>query len=247
MDCKYCGQHCQKWGRQLSGCQRWYCTYCRKTQQAAYRNLACQKNTNVLISQLVCESVSIRGIGRALHIATNTVLRKIIAIARCIEKPPIPLHHPVFEMDELRTYVQRKGNEYRIAYALCPDTKAVIDFTVGKRSKRTLRSVVNTLLLSGVQLIKTDHLNIYRTLIPAKNHCCKAYQTNHIERNNLNLRTHLKGLSRRTICFSKSRAVLEACVRIYFWGGYRYNYVRKPAAHSTFGYNGLYRCPMVWG
>jgi insertion element IS1 protein InsB len=62
-------------------------------------------------------------------------------------------------MDELRTYVKHKGNEHWVVYAICPQTKAVIDFIVGKRSKRTLKMVVNTLLLSGVETIKTDKLN----------------------------------------------------------------------------------------
>jgi insertion element IS1 protein InsB len=227
MDCKYCDQCCIKWGRLADGGQRYYCKVCCKTQQARYKYTGCTKMINRQIAVLVCESVGIRGIGRVLGIATGTVLRKILHIARHIEKPPIPLNRAAFELDELRTYIGYKGNEYWIAYALCPDTKTVIDFTVGKRSKRTLRSVVNTLLLSGVSIIKTDQLNLYRALIPAERHCCKAYHTNHIERNNLNLRTHLKRLGRRTICFSRSRAVLEASVRIYFWGGYHHSCSQK--------------------
>jgi insertion element IS1 protein InsB len=67
-------------------------------------------------------------------------------------------------MDELRTYLQHKGNEYWIAYAIGPDTKAVIDFTVGKRSKRTLKVVVNTLLLSGVKIVKIDKTKYLQSL-----------------------------------------------------------------------------------
>jgi insertion element IS1 protein InsB len=136
-------------------------------------------------------------------------------------------------MDELRTYVKHKGNDCWIAYAICPYSKTVVDFAVGKRNKRVLRQVVNTLLLSGVHFIKTDKLNIYRSLIPPAIHINAAYNTNHIERNNLNLRTHIKRLCRRTICFSKSRAVLEACMRIYFWGGYSYKFTRRPVESAA--------------
>jgi insertion element IS1 protein InsB len=183
-----------------------------------YKNNGCHKGIGGQISVLVCEGVGIRGIGRILGIAVGTVLRKILQIASRIMKPPVPLHRPAFEMDELRTYVKHKGNEYWIAYTLCPQSKAVIDFALGKRGRRTLRMVVNTLLLSGVATIYTDKLNIYRTLVPPSRQTCTAYCTNHIERNNLNLRTHLKRLGRRTICFSKSRAMLEGCAKIYFWG-----------------------------
>jgi insertion element IS1 protein InsB len=218
MNCKNCNKPCIKWGLQKSGCQRWYCKGCKRAQQAVYKNNGCNNGIDRQISVLVCESVGIRSIGRILKIATATVLRKIVAVAAAITKPPVPLKRTAFEMDELRTYVKHKGNEYWIAYALCPQSRAVIDFTVGKRSKRTLKMVVNTLLLSGVETIKTDKLNIYQSLIPAHRHISKAYSTNHIERHNLNLRTHLKRLGRRTICFSKSLALLEACVKIYFWG-----------------------------
>jgi insertion element IS1 protein InsB len=201
MECKYCGKACIKWGQQKTGRQRYYCNGCNRTQQAAYSSSGCAKNINRQIGQLVCESVGIRGIGRVLCIAVSTVLRKIKQIAAGMAKPPIPLNRPAFEMDELRTYIKHKGNEpclpagrYWIAYAICPEDKQVVDFVVGKRSKRTLKMVVNTLLLSGVGLIKTDKLNIYGSLIPAKRHCQAIYGTNHIERHNLNLRTHLKRL-----------------------------------------------------
>jgi insertion element IS1 protein InsB len=152
-----------------------------------------------------------------LRIALSTVKRKIVSVARRIQKPPIPVGRSSFELDELRTYIKRKENQYWVAYALCSETKQVIDFIVGKRSKRVLRSIVNTLLSSGVKTIKTDKLNIYQSLIPSDRHVSNAYNINHIERNNLNLRTHLKRLSRRTICFSKSLIMLEACLKIYFW------------------------------
>jgi insertion element IS1 protein InsB len=39
-----------------------------------------------------------------------------------------------------------------------------------------------------------------------------------IERKNLSIRTDIKRLSRGTICFSRSRIMLENCLKIYFWG-----------------------------
>jgi transposase-like protein len=41
------------------------------------------------------------------------------------------------------------------------------------------------------------------------------YCTNKIERHNLTLRTHLKRLVRKTLCFTKSDEMLENCVRLY--------------------------------
>nr|WP_299117406.1 IS1 family transposase [uncultured Winogradskyella sp.] len=66
--------------------------------------------------------------------------------------------------------------------------------------------------------IYTDGLNIYPGMIPEVIHKQFQYCTNIIERHNLTLRTHIKRLSRKTICFSKSKIYLEAHLKIYFWG-----------------------------
>ena len=217
MECNYCSSKCQKAGRQRTGIQKYYCAYCKKYQQKEYSFRACSPNIKVILPKLVCNSVGVRGISRVLDIAASTVLRRIKKIAASIPKPPVPLNRKSFEIDELRTYIGNKQNQYWVAYVLCSETKRVIDFIVGKRSKRTLRMVVNTALCSGVETIKTDKLNIYQTLIPGERHISSAYNINYIERHNLNLRTHLKRLSRRTICYTKSLAMLTACLKIYFW------------------------------
>jgi IS1 family transposase len=138
-------------------------------------------------------------------------------MGKTIANPPIRLQQANVEIDELRTIIGNKQNQYWIAYALNRSTGEVMDFIVGKRSKRTLRMLVNTLLLSGAEKISTDRLNIYRSLIPGEVHDDKRYDTNRIERKNLSIRTHIKRLSRRTICFSRSRVMLESCLKIYFW------------------------------
>jgi len=138
-------------------------------------------------------------------------------IAAKIKKPAIILRQAAVEVDELKTYVGRKKNQYWIAYALSRQTGKVVDFIVGKRTKRTLTVLTDALLLAKADRMYTDKLVIYRTLIPKLIHKPGGRLTNHIERNNLNLRTHLKRLSRRTICFSRSAVMLTACLRIYFW------------------------------
>ena len=70
MDCKYCTRNCRRSGKRKNGIQRDYCGLCGKYQQAIYRNKAYEGRINHLISDLVCEGVGIRGIGRVLKIAT---------------------------------------------------------------------------------------------------------------------------------------------------------------------------------
>ncbi len=78
--------------------------------------------------------------------------------------------------------------------------------------------ILTTLNNAQAQYIYTDPLQHYRSLIPLQIHKVKRGGTNHIERHNLNLRMHLKRLNRRTICFSRSVAMLAAVLKIYFWG-----------------------------
>lgn len=119
-------------------------------------------------------------------------------------------------MDEM--YTRINGKRRWITYAINRKTKQVIDFVVGRRSNDTISKVVNTVLLLNPKKIYTDRFLSYRSLIPKSIHKVTRYQTNRIERFNLNLRTHLKRLSRKTLCYSKSREVLEAILKIYFWG-----------------------------
>jgi len=217
MECNYCGQPCRRSGRQKSGVQRYYCGKCSKYQQGAYTYRACRGATDGYIRSLSCESVGIRGIARILKIASGTVISRIREIARNIDQPVFAEDRPTIEVDELWTYVGRKANEYWVAYALDRRTRQVIDFVVGKRTKGTLKLLIDRLLLLYPKTIRTDRLTVYQHLIPKSLHKSGAYLINRIERKNLSIRTHLKRLSRKTICFSKSIVMLESCLKLYFW------------------------------
>ncbi len=123
-----------------------------------------------------------------------------------------------YEVDEMRTYIGNKKRLYWVVYALRRDTKEVIDFKVGKRNSKTLQRVLDTVQLSEPKKVHTDRLSLYKNLIPTVLHCTHQYNINHIERKNLSIRTHLKRLAKKTICFSRSKEMLEACLSIYFWG-----------------------------
>lgn len=180
MQCQFCKAECQRAGRQKNGAQKHYCKGCTKYQQASYVYKAYRKTVNEMISRLLCEGVGIRGIARVLEISIGTVLKRIEQMGKRICKPAIVMNQAELEVDKLRTFIGRKGNEYWLAYALNKENRKVVDFVVGKRSKRTLRILIDTLLLSGVRIIRTDGLNIYRTLIPHGRHRYGPYCINHI-------------------------------------------------------------------
>src|SRR5258708_18622964 len=217
MECKYCSQRCRRSGRQKNGVQRYYCKGCLRYQQETYRYRACHGTMNGYSGSLSCESVGIRGIARVLRVATGTISTRIRIIAEKIGRPVVTDVRPTFEVDELWTYIGRKENEYWVAYALDRRTRQVVDFVIGKRTKRTLKELIDRLLLLNPKAIRTDRLTLYQRIIPKHLYRSGSYCINHIERKNLSIRTHLKRLSRRTICFSRSIGMLQNCLKLYFW------------------------------
>jgi len=211
MECKYCGQDCRRSGRQRNGTQRYCCKGCLKYQQENYRYRACNRMTDNYIRSLSCESVGIRGIARVLGVAKGTVANRIQLLAKGIKRPALN-QAATFEVDELWTYIGRKEDEYWIAYALNRKTRQVVDFVIGKRTKSTLKELIDRLLLSNPKIIRTDRLTVYQRIIPKELHRSGSYCINRIERKNLSIRTHLKRLSRRTICFTRSIHMLESCL-----------------------------------
>ena len=216
IDCRICNGKTIKYGTTRQHKQRYKCKNCNHTFLLSYCNNACVTGTNHSITEYIKEGCGIRSISRLLKISCTTVLKEIIRIASAIKKPLIAMGKE-YELDEICTYVKRKANMRWIVYAITKDTNEVVDFTVGSRTNKTLQRVTDTLILSNARMVYTDKLPQYNTLLPEKIHCTQQYGTNHIERNNLTLRTHLKRLNRRTICFSKSVKMLMACLTIYFW------------------------------
>jgi insertion element IS1 protein InsB len=216
MKCMLCEGNCVKNGKTKELTQRYKCKQCGKTFMEKYINKA-YVVANKSITALLKEGSGIRSMARLLQISCTTVLKRIVSIAKAIEKPIISFNKS-YEVDELRTYCTCKTKLLWVVYALQKDTKKVVEFAVGSRTKRTLQKVISTLCMSEATTIHTDKLNLYGFIIPHAMHNTKQYGTNNIERKNLSLRTHVKRLNRRTICFSKNVFLLCACLRIYFWG-----------------------------
>jgi len=221
--CTRCGVGCPtckstviiKHGKTKTGKQRYCCKKCGKRFIKEYSYNAHKANLNDEIIVLTKEGLGIRSTARVLKISATTLLKRIITIAKGIEQPRIVMGKS-YEVDEMRVFIGKKSRLRWIVYALDRESKTVANFNVGRRTNRTLKLVIKSLELSNARKIYTDKLKNYRYLISKKLHNTQIHSTNHIERKNLSLRTHLKRLNRKTICFSRSLVVLMANLRIYF-------------------------------
>lgn len=215
MNCKKCNCHCIKKGFNKTT-QKYYCKSCKLYQQKKYVYRICSAVDKNTISKLTCIGVSISGISKFTGISKSHIINLIKEIA---QKITIHLPNEVgqeYEMDELRSFIKHKSNLSYLTYAINKQSRQVIDFVIGSRTKENLNKVVQKINSLKPKRIFTDKLNIYPTLISSAIHRPSAYKINHIERFNLTLRTHIKRLSRKTICFSKSAYMFECVLKIYF-------------------------------
>lgn len=217
MKCLYCTALCKKkgWYKLI---QRYQCLVCNKYQRAIYIKPIISDGKKEQVKALSNEGLGNSAISRLLKISKSSVQRTLLALSRQVLKPIIIEENQQYEIDELRTYISNKKNECWIIYALNKNTKQIIDFVVGRRTKANINKVVESLKKLNPTKIYSDKLNTYQSIIPKAIHNTIQYNINHIERKNLDLRTHIKSLGRKTICYAKSQDVLSAILQLYFYG-----------------------------
>lgn len=217
--CIYCSSNqCIKKGKRNKK-QRYQCKSCKKYQLKEYTYTLYDKKHDKTILSLNAESIGISSLARHLKYSKATILRRIAYLASKVKRPRLLEFGQVYEVDEMWTYVSNcKEREVKwVTHAINRKTNQVVDFVVGRRTKENLAIIINKLKILYPKKIITDKLSSYPNLIYPVNHDTTRYSNNKIERSNLNLRTHIKRLSRKTICYSKSEKMLENCVLLYFY------------------------------
>ena len=216
MRCRYCRNECIKKGK-IKGIQRYQCKICKKYQQAAYSRQRIAQEKYEWVRNLNNEGNSISGIGRLLKIAKSSVQRIMERLVLTLRKPAFNEEGESYEIDEVRTFCGNKQNEIWLIYAINRRTKQVIDFIVGGRTKENIQNVLNSVLKLRPKYIYSDGLNIYKSLIKSEIHKVYLRCTNYIERKNLTLRTQLKPLNRKTLCFTRSATMLHCKFHLWAW------------------------------
>ena len=67
----------------------------------------------------------------------------------------------------------------------------------------------------GITRYYTDKAGVYRRHLPSEQHTVGKLSMQKIERKHLTLRTRLKRLARKTLCFSRSRAMHDLLIGVY--------------------------------
>ncbi len=127
--------------------QRYKCKVCNKRFQVAYMYKAYNSNTNEFIIDLLKEGCGLRSISRILKISKNTVLSRMLKISNAIKVPYFDKQGCKFEVDEMFIKIANGENQNWLIYGIERETKSLIGFVVGGRTKESISQLINKILI----------------------------------------------------------------------------------------------------
>ena len=116
------------------------------------------------------------------------------------------------ELDEMWSFVLTKENQRWLWLAIDHDTRAILAYTFGKRKDEVFKQLKVLLEPFSITMFYTDDWGSYERNIASAKHTISKKNTQAIERKNLTLRTRIKRLCRKTICYSKSEFMHDTVI-----------------------------------
>jgi IS1 family transposase/transposase-like protein len=195
--------------------QKYRCRGCRRQFITRYTYRGCQPAVRALVVPMTMNSSGLRDIARVLSVSANTVLKTTRGRAARIAEPRVPPRIKGLEVDEFWSFVKDKAHQCWCWYGLNRATTRIAAYVLGRRTDRSRRQLAEKLSGCAVGNFYTDDWQSYAKTLPPERHTISKAEALNIGRHNLNSRTHLKRLHRRTICFSKSDELHAAVIKLY--------------------------------
>jgi len=218
--CPECGsQHFKKNGHIHNGKQNHQCKDCGRQFVLDAVNHVIGEEQRIVVARLLREKISLHGICRAIGVSIRWLMDFMVA---CFEAVPAHLYvQPIassrealigcleVEADELWSFVQKKTNKQWVWLAMDKQTRQILAFHVGDRSRASAKQLWANIpaVYREQATFYTDQYEAYTDVIPAAQHKAitkHARKTNHIERFNNTLRQRISRLVRHTLAFSKN-------------------------------------------
>jgi len=231
--------HCQsdqivKRGKTARGTQRYLCqnTLCPKGSFLLDScNRGCLPEVKQTIIDMSLNASGVRDTARSLHICPNTVLRELkkkeavlesvnTALLRTLNPPEVTWDleragEAEAEMDEMWSFVRHKGNPRWLWHAIDHHTGKVLAYVFGRRKDAVFLRLKALLEPFGLTRYYTDYWGAYTRHLDPAVHCPGKRNTQKIERKHLTLRTRIKRLVRKTICFSKTTQMHDIVIGLF--------------------------------
>ncbi len=229
--------HCQsdqivKRGKTARGTPRYLCqnTLCAKESFLLdYCNRGCLPEVKHMIIDMSLNASGVRDTARSLHISPTTVLSELKKKEGALESVNTTLLRTLnpenvavdleqageAEMDEMWSFVGNKGNPRWLWHAIDHHTGAVLAYVFGRRKDKVFLRLTALLAPFGLTRFSTDHWGAYTRYLAPDVHSPGKRNTQKIERKHLTLRTRIKRLVRKTICFSKTTQMHDIVIGLF--------------------------------
>jgi len=119
------------------------------------------------------------------------------------------------EVDEMWSFVGSKAAPRWLWHALDHQTGKVLAYVFGRRSDQAFLALKALLEPFGITRFYTDGWGAYQRHLDPECHEIGKRNTQQLERQHLTLRTRIKRLARKTICFSKSIQMHDIVVGLF--------------------------------
>ena len=113
------------------------------------------------------------------------------------------------------SFVGKKKNQRWLWHAIDHNTGKVLAYVLEKHTDEALLKLKELLKPFGILHYYTDGWGGYERHIPEKQLTIGKRNTQKIERKHLTLRTRIKRLARKTICFSKSEIMHDILIGMF--------------------------------
>lgn len=225
--CVDCGsEHVIRNGTQ-SGCQRCLCNECGRSFQLSYCQNIMKPGVREKISEMSINASGTRDISRVLGISKNSVTKELKKKAKEVQEVNqrfmgkeleveiVTVTGLQAELDEQWSYVGNKENQRWLWYAIEKVSGDVLAFVFGRRTDDMCEKLMKKLSVFNIKKYYTDDWGSYRKMITPGRHIIGKSGTQKIENRNLSLRTRVKRLARKTICFSKLEELHDGVIGMF--------------------------------
>ena len=118
-------------------------------------------------------------------------------------------------LDEMWSYVAKKSQPRWLWHAIDHQTSRVLVYVFGRRQDEVFLRWQELLKPFGIAKFYTDGWGAYERHLDAEKHQVGKDHTQKIESKHINLRTRIKRLVRRTLCFSKTEQMHDLVIGLF--------------------------------
>jgi len=119
------------------------------------------------------------------------------------------------EVDEMWSYVGKKREPRWLWHAIDHRSGHVLAYVLGRRKDEVFLTLKALLEPFGITRYYTDYWGAYTRHLDADEHQAGKRNTQQIERKHLTLRTRIKRLVRKTICFPRSTQMHDIVIGLF--------------------------------